>query len=89
MGHFVYLMSCFIFVTEKKHNFQKNDHIVLVYLRKRKKPNLSELTQVFCGLLSLFCSIVKIKCISATLCNCCLVSSHNAIYFPLERERVA
>ena len=89
MGHFVYLMSFFIFVTEKKQNFQKNDHIVLVYLRKKKKPNLSELTQVFCGLLSLFCSIVKIKCISAMLCNCCLVSSHNAIYFPLERERVA
>ena len=34
--------------------FQKNENIALLHFkRKRKKQNSSELTQVFCGLLSL------------------------------------
>ena len=45
MGHFV---------TEKEHNRQKKKNIASLHLkRKEKKPNLSELTQVFCGPLSL------------------------------------
>ena len=45
MEHFVYLIFS-IFVTEKDHNFQKNENIALL------KPSLSELTQVFCRLFS-------------------------------------
>ena len=46
--------NVFIFVTEKEQNFQKNETIALRHLKsKAKKPNLSELTQVFCGLFSL------------------------------------
>ena len=41
----------FIFATEKEHNFQTDENIALLHL-KRKKKNLSELTQVFCGLFS-------------------------------------
>lgn len=42
------------FVTEKEHNCQNNKNIASLHLKtKEKKPNLSELTQVFCGPLSL------------------------------------
>ena len=52
MGHCV--PNVFIFVTEKEHNFQRNKNIASFQLkRKGKKPNLSVLTQAFCGLLSL------------------------------------
>ena len=31
----------FIFGTEKEHNFKKNENIVLLLLKERKKANLS------------------------------------------------
>ena len=31
----------FIFGTEKEHNFKKNENIVLLHLKERKKANLS------------------------------------------------
>ena len=51
MGHCV--PNVFIFVTEKEHNSQTRENIALLHLRERKKPNLSEIIQVFCGLLSM------------------------------------
>ena len=53
MGHCV--PNVFIFVIEKEHIFQKNENMALLHPKRKtkKKPNLSELTQVFCGLLSL------------------------------------
>ena len=42
----------FIFVTEKKHNFQKNENIVLLHVRERKKSlnnlNLHKFFVVYC-----------------------------------------
>ena len=65
-------------------------------IRERQTQNLFELTQVLCALFSLLSKFfsAKIKYISATLpvvspCSSGLVSSHNAIYSPLERELVA
>ena len=41
------------FVTEKEQNFESDENIALPRPKKKKKTNLSELTEVFCGLLSL------------------------------------
>ena len=42
-----------VFVTEKEHNFQTDENIELLHLkRKKKKTDLSELTQIFCSPLS-------------------------------------
>ena len=51
------------------NNFQKNENIANLQLKRKKKPNLSKLTQLFCGLLSLLSKYfwAKIKCISTTL----------------------
>ena len=50
--------NVFIFATEKEHNFQTDENIALLHL-KRKKKNLSELTQVFCGLFSPLAAVVS------------------------------
>ena len=47
MGQFMYLM--FSFLSPKEHNFQKTK----ISQKDRKKPNLSELTQILRDLLSL------------------------------------
>ena len=66
MGHFVCLIFSF-FVIGKEHNLQTDENIVLLHLKRKRKPNLSELTQVFCGLLSLLPKYIlaKIKCLGA------------------------
>ena len=51
--------NVFIFATEKEHNFQTDENIALLHL-KRKKKNLSELTQVFCGLFSPLAAVVSL-----------------------------
>ena len=52
MGHFVYLMFSLLY--QKKIIILKRTEISHYFtLRERKKPKLSELTRVFCGLLSL------------------------------------
>ena len=51
MRHFVYLMIMFLFLQQKKSiTFKRTKTSHCFTLRERK--NLSELTQVFCGLLS-------------------------------------
>ena len=60
MRHVMNLM--FNFVTEKEHNFQTDENIGLLHLNwERKKPNLSELTQVFFDLFSLLSKYFKAK----------------------------
>ena len=58
-------------MTEKEDNFQLDENIAFLHLKRNKKPNLSELTQVFCGLLSLMSKYfeAKIECIGATLAD--------------------
>ena len=52
MGHFVYLMFSLLY--QKKNMILKRTEISHYFtIRERKKPKLSELTRVFCGLLSL------------------------------------
>ena len=48
--HFVYLMFNFC---NRKIALFADENIALFHLKRKKKPNLSELTEVFCGLLSL------------------------------------
>ena len=61
--------NVFTFVAEKEHNFQKNESIACTppYKKEKKKPDLSELTQIFCDLLFLLSNYfwAKIKCICA------------------------
>ena len=92
------VLNGFSFVAEKEHNFSNNENIALFLLnRKEKNPTLSDLTQVFCGPLSLLykkknLSENKMHRYHAYLCvlrSCCLVSSHNAPYSQFESERVA
>ena len=45
--------NVFIFVTGKEHNIQTNKNIVLHHLKKKKKK--PGLTQVVCGLFSIYC----------------------------------
>ena len=47
--------NVFTFITEKEHNFQKNESIACTppYKKEKKNPDLSELTQIFCDLLFL------------------------------------
>ena len=58
-GGWVEMWHCvpnvFTFVAEKEHNFQKNESIACTppYKKEKKKPDLSELTQIFCDLLFL------------------------------------
>ena len=51
------------------YNFQKNENITLLHFKRKRKNNLSKLTQIFCGLLSLFSDYfcAKVKCIGAML----------------------
>ena len=65
------VLNGFSFVTEKEHNFSNNENIALFLLnRKEKNPTLSDLTQVFCGSLSLLYkkkNLSEKKCIGTTL----------------------
>ena len=54
MGNFVNIMFL-IFVTEKEHNFQTDENIALLQLKRNKKPKLSELTQAFFFIYCLCC----------------------------------
>lgn len=47
-------------------HFQMDKNFTVLHLKRRKKNNLSEVTQVFCGLLSKYFK-AYIKCIGATL----------------------
>ena len=64
--HFVYLMFNFC---NRKIALFADENIALFHLKRKKKPNLSELTEVFCGLLSLLFKyfLAKMKCIGTTL----------------------
>ena len=74
------------FVTKKEHNFQTDENIALLNSkRKKKRLFFTELTQVFCGLLSNY-FYAKIKCISATLQYCCFLSRHTTPFIPRWRE---
>ena len=66
--------NVFIFATEKEHNFQTDENIALLHLKRKKKTCLSShryFVVYFFPLQQLF------------------LSSHNAIYSPLKRERAA
>ena len=66
--------NVFIFATEKEHNFQTDENIALLHLKRKKKP-----VWAHTGILwSIF-----------SPCSSCFVSSHNAIYSPLKRECAA
>ena len=54
MGQFV--LDVFIFVTEKSITFKKRKYRI-----RQKKPSLSELTQILCGLLSLLPKYFSVK----------------------------
>ena len=64
MGQFVHLMFSF-FLTKKSITFRKQKY----HRKTGKKPNLSELTQILCDLLSLLFKYfrVKMKCNVAML----------------------
>ena len=79
MGHFVYLLFKFLLYKESV-TFKRMKILHYFTLRKRrKKPNLSEFTQVLCGLLSLLPTYLyaKIKHIGAKL----TVISFSAIFW--------
>ena len=93
MGNFVNIMFL-IFVTEKEHNFQTDENIALLQLKRNKKPKLSELTQAFffylLSLLSKYFAAKK-KCgISATLIDVSFVavvwSLHPTLSIPRWKE---
>ena len=89
--------NVFIFVTEKEQNFQKNETIALRHLKSKAKKTKFIWTHT--GILWSIFSIVEIPLIKNQMHRCqvyccllrsrCLISSHNALYSPLERERVA
>ena len=67
----------------KEHNFQTDENIALLYLKRKKKTNFSELTQVFCGY-CLYCLITSKRKQNASVPHLLLfpVSSHNAMHSP-------
>ena len=80
----------FHFCHWKEHNFQKTK-----ISERQRKPNLSELTHIMWSTLSTVKILLsenemhRYHAFRCLLCRRCLVSSHNALYFPFERERVA
>ena len=83
----------FIFGAEKKHNFQKNENIALLHL-KRKKKNTSFIW-THTGIVSIVWILLSRNEMHRCHAYCCLlrsrrlVSLHNAIYSQLERDSVA
>ena len=84
------VLNHFIFVTEKSITFKKRK-----YQKDRKKPNLCELTDIMWSTVSTVKILLsenemhRYHAFRCLLCRRCLVSSHNALYFPFEREHVA
>ena len=86
-----YVPNVLISVTEKKHNFQNNENIALLHLKIKKRQILSELAQVFCGLLSLMSILLSKNEMHRYHADCCLfrsrclVSSHTIVihFFPV------
>ena len=88
--------KCFIFVTGKEQNFPTNENIALLHL-KRKKIKTSFIWS-HTGILWSIVSIVEILLSKNKMHLChanwrllrnhCLVSTHNTLYFPFERENV-
>ena len=82
--------SVFIFVTEKEHNFKKMTISHYFILRKRKKPSLSELTQVYSLWSILYIVLILLSKYKMHRCHAycsllrsrCFVSSHNARHIP-------
>ena len=73
--------KCFHFCNRKKHNFPKKENIVLLPPKTKTEKDyfIWNHTDFVVYCLNTYCCL---------LCSRCLVSSHNALYFPLERERV-
>ena len=66
----------------KEHNFQTDENIALLYLKRKKKTNFSELTQVFCGY-CLYCLITsKRKQMHQCHTYCCFLSRHTTQCIP-------